>query len=168
MRNKYLHLFLASNAIVVLDQFSKFMVATHIPRYGSIPVVDRFFNLTHIRNSGVAFGLFAAQTSEYKSIFFIAVSLVAIAAILSFFHHTHDDKRMVQNGLILIFSGAVGNMIDRVLYKEVIDFLDFFYNGYHWPAFNLADSCITVGVGFMMVDLFFQKRPDRDPVEPCQ
>jgi len=62
---------------------------------------------------------------------------------------------MVKVGLILIFSGAIGNLIDRILYKEVIDFLDFFYNGSHWPAFNVADSCITIGVSFMILDLFY-------------
>ncbi|MBI5427336.1 MAG: signal peptidase II [Nitrospinae bacterium] len=164
MRNKYLHLLLISNAIVILDQFTKFMVNIHIPQYASMPVVDKFFHLTHIRNSGVAFGLFARQSSEYKAWFFILISAVALIAILSFFHHTPDEKKIVQNGLILIFSGAIGNMIDRILYKEVIDFLDFFYNDYHWPAFNIADSCITAGVGLMMLDLFL-KRHEVGPAE---
>ncbi len=165
MRNKYLHLLLISNGMIILDQFSKYFVTIHIPKYYSIRVIDNFFNLTHIRNSGVAFGMFAGVASQYKSMFFILISAVAIIAILSFFRHTPDDQKMAQIGLILIFSGAVGNMIDRILYREVIDFLDFFYKDHHWPAFNIADSCITVGVGFMMIDLF-KRRSHTEHTEP--
>ena len=81
--------------------------------------------------------------------------MIAIIAILIIFHQSPENKKAARIGLILIFSGAVGNLIDRIVFKEVIDFLDFFYNGFHWPAFNIADSCITIGVSFMMYDLFF-------------
>lgn len=165
MRNKYLYLLLISNTMIILDQFTKYMVATHIPKYYSIKVIDNFFHLTHIRNSGVAFGMFAGHASQYKTLFFVIVSSIAIVAVLTFFRNTPNDRKMVQFGLILIFSGAVGNMIDRILYREVIDFLDFFYKDHHWPAFNIADSCITIGVGLMMIDLF-QKHPHSNIVEP--
>ena len=155
MKNKYLQLLLASNFLIVLDQITKYMVTIHVPLHYSISVVEGFFSITHIRNPGVAFGLFAGHESEYKVLFFVVISIIAILAILIIFHQTPDDKRMVKVGLILIFSGAVGNLIDRILYKEVIDFLDFFYNGSHWPAFNVADSCITIGVSFMILDLFY-------------
>ncbi len=131
------------------------MVTIHVPLHYSLTVVEGFFSITHIRNPGVAFGLFAGQESEYKVLFFVVISVIAILAILIIFHQTPDDKRMVRVGLILIFSGAVGNLIDRILHKEVIDFLDFYYKGSHWPAFNVADSCITIGVSFMILDLFF-------------
>ena len=134
---------------------TKFWVTLHIPRHYSISVVEGFFNLTHIRNPGVAFGLFARHESEYKVLFLVVVTIIAIIAILSIFHQSPDNKRAVRVGLILIFSGAVGNLIDRILYGEVIDFLDIFYEGFHWPAFNVADACITTGVSFMIYDLFF-------------
>ena len=121
----------------------------------SISVVEGFFNITHIRNPGVAFGLFARHESEYKVLFLVVISIIAIIAILIIFRQSPENKKAVRFGLILIFSGAVGNLIDRILYKEVIDFLDFFYEGFHWPAFNVADSCITTGVSFMIYDLFF-------------
>ena len=139
----------------MLDQISKFWVTLHVPMYYSISVVEGFFNITHIRNPGVAFGLFARNESEYKVLFLVVISIIAIIAILIIFHQSPENKKAVRFGLILIFSGAVGNLIDRILYKEVIDFLDVFYEGFHWPAFNVADACITTGVGFMVYDLFF-------------
>ncbi len=153
MSNRYLHLFLASNVLIILDQYTKMWVDAHIPKHRYIMVIDNFFAITHIRNPGVAFGLFADGPSEFKTYLFIGFSIIAIVAILVFFHQTPPENKMVRIGLILIFSGAIGNMIDRVLYHEVIDFLDFFYGSYHWPAFNIADSCITIGVLLMFMDL---------------
>jgi signal peptidase II len=145
-----------ANALIILDQYSKVMVVNHIHLYDSIPIIDHFFNLTHIRNPGVAFGLFASLEMEYKALLFVAISSVAIVAILVIFHQTPVEKTRVHYSLILIFSGAVGNLIDRIYYKEVIDFLDFFVGNFHWPAFNVADACITIGVGVMIFDLFYQ------------
>ena len=142
--------------MIVLDQYTKILLTAHVPLYYSIEVIQNFFSITHIRNPGVAFGLFANLTSEYKALIFIVISLVAIMAILVIFHQTPLQKWRVHWGLILIFSGAVGNLIDRILYGEVIDFLDFQVGNYHWPAFNIADACITIGVGFMVLDLFKQ------------
>ena len=155
MKNKYVLLFFVSGVLIVMDQYTKLMVSLHIPLNYSVKVVEGFFNFTHIRNSGVAFGLFANQQSEYKALMFIAISTIAIIAILVIFHQTPKEKKMVQTGLILIFSGAIGNLIDRILHGEVIDFVDFFINRHHFPAFNIADSCITVGVIMMVIDLFF-------------
>ncbi len=153
MSNRYLHLFLVSNVLIILDQYTKMWVNTHIPKHRFIMVIDNFFAITHIRNPGVAFGLFADGPSELKTYLFIGFSIIAIVAILIFFHQTPPENKMVRIGLILVFSGAIGNLIDRILYHEVIDFLDFFVGSYHWPAFNIADSCITIGVLLMFVDL---------------
>jgi signal peptidase II len=153
LSNRYLQLFLASNILIILDQYTKMWVNTHIPKHHFIMVIDNFFALTHIRNPGVAFGLGADWSSEYKTYLFIGFSIIAVIAILIFFHQTPQENKIVRIGLILIFSGAIGNMIDRILYQEVVDFLDFFVGSYHWPAFNVADSCITVGVLLMFIDL---------------
>ena len=139
------------------------MITLHIPQNYSVKVVDGFFNLTHIRNSGVAFGIFSDQQSELKPYFLIFVSIIAIMAILIIFHQTGKEKRLVQTALVLIFSGAIGNLIDRVLHKEVIDFIDLFINNQHWPAFNVADSCITIGVMFMAADILAGKN---SPITP--
>ena len=165
MKNKYVLLFFVSGVLIVMDQYTKLMVSLHIPLNYSVKVIEGFFSLTHIRNSGVAFGLFASQQSEYKALMFIAISTIAIIAILVIFHQTPKEKKMVQTGLILIFSGAIGNLIDRILHGEVIDFVDFFINRHHFPAFNIADSCITVGVIMMVIDLFFG---ETDPVSSAK
>ena len=154
MKNKYLFLFIISNTLILLDQYTKFWITTHIPKGYSMEVIRGFFSLTHIRNPGVAFGLFAENDSEIKSLIFIVFSSVAIVAILVFFHQAPRHRKILHVGLVLVFSGAIGNLIDRMLYQEVIDFLDFFYSGYHFPAFNVADSCISIGVGCMFIDLF--------------
>ncbi|MCH6580320.1 MAG: signal peptidase II [Nitrospinae bacterium] len=153
MSNRYLYLFLASNVLIILDQYTKLLVSTHIPQGHFKMVIDGFFAITHIRNPGVAFGLFAEGPSQFKTLLFVGFSLIAIIAILIFFHQTPRERKMVQVALILIFSGAIGNLIDRILYHEVIDFIDLFVGRYHWPAFNIADSCITVGVVLMFTDL---------------
>jgi len=159
LRNKYLSLLLCSNALIVLDQFTKYFVISHIPRHHSIWVVEHFFSITHIRNSGVAFGLFASHSSEYKALTFVLISTIAIMAILIIFHQTREQQRLVIFGLILIFSGAIGNLIDRVLHGEVIDFIYFHFGDFHFPAFNVADSCISIGVGCMVLDLFKNAPP---------
>tara|TARA_B100000378_G_scaffold164026_1_gene132099 strand:+ start:72 stop:584 length:513 start_codon:yes stop_codon:yes gene_type:complete len=159
LSNKYFLLFVISGVLIVVDQYTKFMVTLHIPLNYSVEVMEGLFNLTHIRNSGVAFGLFADQQFEYKALMFIAISAIAILAILVIFHQNPKEKKLVQAGLILIFSGAIGNLIDRTLHGEVIDFFDFVVNGHHFPAFNIADSCITIGVALMVADLFSGKSP---------
>ncbi len=161
MFNKYLFLFVASSALIVVDQYTKFMVTLHIPINYSVNVVEGLFNLTHIRNSGVAFGIFSDHSSELKPYLLIFVSIIAIIAILVIFHQTEKNKKIVQTGLVLVFSGAIGNLIDRVLHKEVIDFIDFFIDNQHWPAFNIADSCITIGVMFMLTDMLVGDGPSK-------
>ena len=163
MRNKYLFLFVISSALIVIDQYTKFMVTLHIPLSYSINIVEGFFNLTHVRNSGVAFGIFSEQNSELKPYLLIFVSIIAIIAILVIFHQTGKEKRLVQGGLVLVFSGAIGNLIDRVLHKEVIDFIDIFFNNRHWPAFNVADACITIGVMLLAADLLVSGKSYNSP-----
>lgn len=158
LSNKFLSLFLLSNVLIILDQFSKRWIQAYIPENHSLPIIDGFFSLTHIRNPGVAFGIFASSTSNVKIPLFIIFSIIAIGAILVFFYQTPRDHRMTLTGLILLFSGAIGNLIDRIMYQEVVDFLDFYFGDLHFPAFNIADSCITIGVGLLFIDLFQRDR----------
>jgi signal peptidase II len=131
--------------IVVADQITKVIVDRSMPLYHSIPVIDGLFNLTYIRNTGAAFGIFSGSAAAFRLPFLIIFSLVAIGFVITMLRRLQDQTGLI-TALSFIVGGAIGNLIDRVAYGEVIDFLDFYWGRYHWPAFNLADSFITIGV----------------------
>jgi len=137
-------------AIVILDQSTKVLVHKSMRLYQSIPIIDGFFNLTYVRNTGAAFGIFAGSAEIFRRPFLIAVSIVAIAVILMMVKRLPEGNTWLSTALAFILGGALGNLIDRVIHGEVIDFLDCYWGKYHWPAFNLADSFITVGVGITL------------------
>ena len=147
-------------AIVVFDRLSKIVVDRSMAPHRSIPIIDGFFNLTYVRNTGAAFGIFAGSAEIFRRPFLITVSLIAIAFIFAMLNRLADKARWLITGLAFILGGAVGNLIDRVVYGEVIDFLDCFWGDYHWPAFNLADSFITVGVTIILIILIRAKGED--------
>jgi signal peptidase II len=137
-----------------LDQLTKILVDTHLTYADRIPVIEGFFYLTHVRNPGAAFGLFADGDPVHRLTFFIGVSIVAILIILSFFRQIAPGDRLSALALGLILGGAGGNLIDRIFRGEVVDFLHFrLWGGYSWPDFNLADSFIVVGVGMLVLEL---------------
>ena len=131
-----------------------------MPLNHSIPVIDGLFNLTYIRNTGAAFGILAGSAAAFRLPFLLLFSLLAIGFIFMMLRRLPDREIGLITALSFILGGAVGNLIDRVLYGEVIDFLDFYWSTYHWPAFNLADSFITVGVGITMYYLIQAKGAD--------
>ena len=132
-----------------------------MPLYHSIPIIDGFFSLTYVRNTGAAFGIFAGSAEIFRRPFLILVSLVAIGFIFTMLKRLPDKATGLTTALAFILGGAIGNLIDRVVYGEVIDFLDCFWGNYHWPAFNVADSFITVGV--MITLLILIKARGEDP-----
>lgn len=144
---------------LVLDQASKLYIDRTMSLYQSIPVVDGFFNIFYIRNRGAAFS-FLSQAS-WRLPFFITISLVASLVILIAFGKLRDDQRLAQVSLAMVFSGAVGNLIDRLRLGEVIDFLDVYWKNHHWPAFNVADSFICVGVALLALDMLLEDRRNR-------
>lgn len=158
MKRKYWVLIICFVSILILDQYTKHEAQQRIPLYQTIKVIDGFFNLTHLRNTGGAFGVLAGKKGGIGSFFFIAVSLVAIGTILYLFHKVKEHERILSLSLSLILSGAIGNLIDRIRYGEVVDFLDFHLFSYHWPAFNIADSAITIGIGLMAFELLFHDK----------
>jgi signal peptidase II len=109
-------------------------------------VIESFFHLTSERNTGAAFSLFAQAPAWFRQPFFLTATGVAIVALLLFLRQTDGTNRLMVVAIAAVLGGAVGNLIDRILYGEVIDFLLFHWRGYYWPAFNVADSCITLGV----------------------
>lgn len=148
-------------AIIFVDQATKVVVDRSMPLHHSIPIIDGFFSLTYVRNTGAAFGLFAGSAEMFRRPFLIAVSLVAIGFIFTMLRRLPDREKGLSTALAFIVGGAMGNLIDRLVYGEVIDFLDCFWGRYHWPAFNIADSFITIGVGMTMVCLY--KHHGEDP-----
>jgi signal peptidase II len=133
--------------IVVADQLTKYIVDRSMSLHNSIPIIDNFFSLTYIRNTGAAFGIFSASHEAFRLPFLITVSLVAIGFIFMMLKRLRETETGLIIALAFILGGAIGNLIDRIVYGEVIDFLDVYWSDYHWPAFNLADSFITIGVG---------------------
>jgi signal peptidase II len=138
--------------ILVLDQLTKMIVDRTMSLHQSIPIIDGFFSLTYVRNTGAAFGIFAGSHEAFRLPFLILVSVLALGFVVVMLKRLHDEEKGLITALSLIIGGAIGNLIDRVLYGEVIDFLDFYWSNYHWPAFNVADSCITIGV---LITLFY-------------
>jgi signal peptidase II len=147
---------------VVLDQASKIVIDRLLPLHTSIPVIDNLFSLTYIRNKGAAFGIFAGTSETFRLTFLIVFSLIAIGFVVKLLIHLPRREKALLTALSLILGGAIGNLIDRIAYGEVIDFLDFYWSHYHWPAFNLADSSITVGVVITLWRLMTSK--DGDPL----
>jgi len=139
---------------LVLDLGTKFLIEANLHFGDQVQVIEGFFYLTHVRNPGAAFGMFADAPKVLRLTFFIGVSTVAIGIILSFFYKLAPGDRLSALALGMILGGAVGNLVDRIRYHEVVDFLHFrLWQGYSWPDFNLADSFIVVGVGLLVLEL---------------
>ena len=139
-------------AILILDQVTKLLVRTQITLNDSIEIVPGLLNLVHVRNTGAAFGLLNGVDLGYKQFLMTAIALVALLAIGLYAWRVGSDERLARAGLALILGGALGNVIDRVIYGHVVDFLDFYLHNYHWPAFNVADCGITIGAVLLIVD----------------
>lgn len=139
-----------SGLVLALDQASKLAVIDRLAAYVDVIAVTGFFNLVHVHNTGAAFSLFADQPGWQRG-FFVAVALIAAGVILYLLRKT-AGRRLFSVALALILGGAVGNVIDRILYGHVIDFLDIYVNTWHWPAFNIADSAISIGAVLLIWD----------------
>jgi len=145
--------------VILLDQFTKWQVARWMRLHESISLIPDIFNLTYIRNSGAAFGILAGSQPGFRMVFFGITSILALVLLGTIYARLSPEDWIGQTSVALVFGGALGNLIDRVRIGEVIDFLDFSIFGYHWPAFNVADTAITVGVGFLIGHFFLQKTP---------
>jgi signal peptidase II len=142
--------------VVLLDQASKLWIVTNFSLYESLPVIPGLFNLTYLTNTGAAFGLLAGDHGMWRQVFFIGVAVVALAAIGFLYRKLRPVSVWYAVALGLIAGGAIGNLIDRLRLGSVIDFLDVYVGVHHWPAFNLADSAISVGVAiFLLMNFFF-------------
>ena len=141
-------------AVALLDQATKLLVVAEMELYQTIPIVPGVLNLTHIRNSGVAFGLFNTAEFPYKPVVMTLVALGALVGVALYATHLPATHRWARAGLALILGGAAGNLVDRTRQGYVVDFVDAYWNGWHFWAFNVADAAISVGVGLLIIDLF--------------
>ncbi|PON17193.1 signal peptidase II [Candidatus Entotheonella serta] len=157
---KWLLFIIVVGVVVALDQGTKQYVDATFNLYESRPVVEGFFNLTYVRNSGAAFGMLSRQDPKFLRLFFLTVTGLAVFIVTFYYSRLPWSHRLALWGLGLIMGGALGNGIDRYAIGQVIDFLDVYVGDYHWPAFNVADSAICIGVGLMLINSF------RRPVEP--
>ena len=150
-----------SAIMVIADQISKTVVRNTMSLYESIPVIPEFFHLTYVTNDGMAFGI----NFPFGIYVFSAISIIFTGFLFWYLWSIKDDEIVVRTGVALILAGAIGNLIDRIFLGEVVDFLDFMIGNFHWYVFNLADSCVTVGLGFVLYDSLILNRKRVSQIE---
>ncbi len=154
-------LFIVGVIVVVLDQATKFLVAHQMVLNTAREIVPGLFNLVYVRNTGAAFSLLAGADPAWRRTFFVGMSLLGITVISIAFRRTPHSERWNRVALALLFGGAFGNLIDRVCFGSVVDFLDVYVDAHHWPAFNVADSAISTGAVMLIIGLLRRKPPIR-------
>jgi len=159
LKNKYVKLACISGIVVIADQLTKWAVIKLITLYDVIVLIPGFFNLVHVQNTGGAFGVFAGQQNTLQSMMFVLVTIIAMCLIVYLYKNTPVEFPILSFGFSLIFGGAMGNMIDRIRFGRVTDFIDLYVGNLHWPAFNIADSAITVGMVIFGYYIIFRKMP---------
>ena len=153
-RSRLIHFFLAL-FVVLLDRWTKHLVATQISMYSHIQIIPGFFRITHTENTGAAFSLFADSPSHWKTAMLISFSVIAMIVVSVLLWKQARPLTMTGIALSLILGGAVGNLWDRVASGRVVDFLLFYVKQYQWPVFNLADSAIVVGASLLVLEIIF-------------
>lgn len=157
--NKFLFAGTIATFTAVLDQVTKELIKAEMPLWSAKTVIPDFFNLVHAVNRGAAFGFLNRADISWQRGFFIAVTIVALTVIYYLISSADKKEKLQITSLALLLGGAVGNLIDRIFYGKVTDFLDFYIGNYHWPAFNVADIALTVGAITMIASMYW-KRPN--------
>lgn len=160
MWSRYYRLIIVSGIIILLDQITKLIVLETMPLFQTIPVFPGFFNLTHIHNPGGAFGFLSTQTSPIQRLLFLFVCSLAVGLIFYFYRKTPLEQTWLSTAFAMVFGGAIGNLIDRVRLGKVVDFLDFYIGDLHWPAFNVADSAVSIGMVIFLFHILFRRFPE--------
>jgi signal peptidase II len=150
--------------VVAVDQATKAMILAWLPVYDSVRLVPGLASLTHVRNPGVAFGLLGGNGLPYQPALTTALAVLALTGIAYYARHLRPDETFARVGLSLILGGAIGNLADRLRAGYVIDFVDLYWRGWHFWAFNVADACITAGAVLVFLDLLLVKRHASDPL----
>lgn len=157
---KRIHYLILTAAIVALDIWTKSLVLARIQLHDAIPVIPNFFQLVHVRNTGAAFGLGANASSKLVPILLNVGAIAVFCVVVVYALRTAVTDRVLQTGLHLILGGAIGNLLDRFRFGYVVDFLDVYVGRYHWPAFNVADSAICIGIVLLFFDM--RKKPETE------
>jgi signal peptidase II len=148
--------------VLVLDQSSKFWIVSNFSLYEMREMIPGFFNLVYVTNKGAAFSMFASIESPVRHYFFVLVNGGAVIGLTIAAFKMRSDHLLYRISFALIGAGALGNLIDRLRYGAVIDFLDFYITTYHWPAFNVADSSICIGVALLFISNIMSGSPKKN------
>jgi signal peptidase II len=151
--------FLIAGCVLLLDQITKRAIEKNLTLHDGIQVIPGFFRITHVENTGAAFGLFADSPSEWKIALLVLFSVLALAIVAALLWKSSRAMTSTGIGLSLILGGALGNLWDRVVHGRVVDFLLFYIGQYQWPAFNVADSAIVIGASLLVIEIVFAKAP---------
>jgi signal peptidase II len=144
--------------VLLLDQITKYYVSSHMDLYESIPVIPNWFDITYTRNSGAAFSMFANFPGWFRGAFLVTLAIGAVVVLLVMIARS-DGINLTTFALALILAGASGNLIDRGLHGQVVDFLRAHYYDWNYPVFNVADSSITIGVTLVLLSSLFGRQP---------
>jgi signal peptidase II len=146
--------------IIILDIWTKALVLARIDLHETIPVIPNFFQLVHVRNTGAAFGIGANAASRIVPLLLNAGAIAVFCVVVAYALRSAVTDRLLQTGLHLILGGAIGNLLDRFRFGYVVDFLDVYVGNKHWPAFNVADSAICIGIALLFLDM--RKKPETE------
>jgi signal peptidase II len=146
-------------AVVIFDRWTKALIQNRFDLNESALVIDGFFNITYVRNTGVAFGIFSSISAPAKSLLLSIFTALAAIVVVTYSVRSPAGNRLLQIALSLILGGALGNLYDRIAFGYVVDFLEFYVGAYHWPSFNIADSAITVGVVLLAFEIIRNETP---------
>jgi signal peptidase II len=155
MKRTFLYLYLIAG-LLICDQITKNIINRYVPHGDHIKVIKGFFNISHVHNRGAVFGLFNQSGSSFVFIVLTVASLLAFVIMIYYFIKIPEEDASLKFTLSLIIAGALGNSMDRLFRGYVIDFLDFHIRDLHWPSFNVADSCLTLGAVLLIYLLFFK------------
>lgn len=158
MKKNIIFFILGAAVVVILDQITKAAISSRFLMHESYEVIGGFFNLVYVMNPGAAFGFLSGASAAFRYIFFIGITSTAISLIIYYLIKSKPGSILSVTSLTLIFAGAVGNLIDRIRFGAVVDFLDVYLGTWHWPAFNVADSAITVGAILLTWEMIFRTK----------
>ena len=162
---KRIHYLTITAVVILLDIWTKWLVVKRIDLHEAIPVIPNFFQLVHVRNTGAAFGIGANAASKIVPMLLNAGAIAVFIVVVIYAMRAAVTDRLLQTGLHLILGGAIGNLLDRFRFGYVVDFLDVYVRNSHWPAFNVADSAICIGIGLLFLDMRKKPEPVASPQE---